>query len=168
MPKFRTKRRRDGTKYVYPVSPSSGRKRIGKDVILRHRRPMKIVAPARSRRVKIKETLLSNILSSVLHQTPIVRELRSAYIVADSIYKNWSLITELYDNYTKDGWPGVVDSKAVHKALTSFQTNIIWEVVKDFIPERFHDRSWGILSTVVDKITDKEIKYVKSFLQENK
>lgn len=129
---------------------------------------MKIVTPARFRRVTVRRSLLSNTLSAVLHQTPIVRELRSAYIIADSIYKNWSLITELYDGYRKDGWTGVVDSKAVHRALTSFQTNIIWEGVKDIIPERFHDRSWGILSTVVDKITDKEIRYVKSFLQENK
>lgn len=167
MPKFRTKRRRDGSKYVYPVSLSSGRRRRSRKVILKRRRPMKIVAPAHSRRLKVKESLLSNIMSSVLHQTPIVRELHSAYIVADSIYKNWSLVNELYDKYKKDGWTGVVDSRAAHKALTSFQTSIIWEAVKDIIPERLHNRSLRILSTVVDKITDKEIEYVKSFLQEN-
>lgn len=150
MPRFRTGRRKDGSTYRYPITPKRGGR---------------ILPPIQ--RVRAGESLLNNALSSILYQTPIFRELHSAYIVADSIYNNWSLIKELYERYGKEGWAGVVDSEAVHRAMTSIQTNIIWEVIKGVIPERFHDRSLDILSAVVNKITDEEIRYVKNFLQEN-
>ncbi|MEM2613672.1 MAG: hypothetical protein QXO15_05505 [Nitrososphaerota archaeon] len=61
----------------------------------------------------------------------------------------------------------MVDSETVHNVASSVQTRIIWRVIGNYIPEKFRDESFHILSYVVDKITDEEIKYVKEFLQIN-
>lgn len=156
MPQFRTGRRRDGSKYPYPITPSRS--------VLRNKPKMKILRPVRRR---LGGSILRRILSSVLHQIPFLRELHMAYIVADTMYNNWSEIKELYEAYSRKGWSGVVDTRAVHKTASSLQTSAIWSVIRKVIPEKFQTGTLRILSTIVDKITEEEIKFVKRFLQEN-
>jgi hypothetical protein len=156
MPRFRSKRRKDGSRYSYPITPKRRPSRAP---------PFRIMRPIQQGIAG--ESLLDNALRSILYKTPIIRELRSVYIVADSVYNNWNLIKELSERYRQEGLVGVIDSKAGHRTLTSVQTKIIWKVIKGVIPKRLHDQSLDTLSTVVNKITDEEIKYVKKFLQEN-
>ena len=166
MPIFRTGRRKDGSKYRYPITPRKGRRRRKRTISRKILKPLKWVQPFTS--IKIGDPLISKALDFVLSQTPIIRELRSAYIVADSIYTHWSLVKELYEEYTLhelEGLVGTVSEEAMRSALSTMQTNIIWGVLRQYIPKSHHNKSLDILSNVVDKITDEEIKYVKNFLQ---
>jgi hypothetical protein len=108
-------------------------------------------------------------MNLVLHQTPILRELQSAYLVADAIYANRDLIKKFYNSYQKGELTRVakeVGSDALHNVLSSTQTNIVWAAIRGFIPKSYHDSSFYILSTVIEEITDEEIKYVTRFLEQ--
>jgi G3E family GTPase len=100
-------------------------------------------------------------------QVPFFRELDSALSVADLVFDNWNTIKDLYERYRKKGLVGVVDSRAARETLASLQTRAVWEVVRRVIPKQFHDSSYNILSKVVDKITDEEIRYVRDWLQKS-
>jgi len=118
MSTFRTGRRRDGSKYHYPIAPKRNWKRIGSNV-LAQRPAWRVVLP-RIERHRLSESSLGNILSSFLYQTPILRELYSAYNMADSIYSNWRQIKELCESYKEEGLAGVIDSRAAHHVLVGY------------------------------------------------
>jgi len=111
-----------------------------------------------------KEFLVKTILDKVLNKTP-VREIYLWYKIADSVYDKWSSIKELYNKYEKEGLPGLIDSKTTHDILSSIQTNIIWRIVEDYVPKGLQGKGFAILSNIIDKITDEEIRYVKASLQ---
>ncbi|MEM2178201.1 MAG: hypothetical protein QW272_05215 [Candidatus Methanomethylicaceae archaeon] len=114
--------------------------------------------------------LFLNVISPVLSQASIAKEIYTAYILADALYKNWSLIAQLYDTYEKRGWQGVTDaivSDVAHNTLSSVQTNIAWATINSFIPKEYHNTGKQILADVMDCITSEEIKLVKQFLQQS-
>ena len=115
--------------------------------------------------------MLGTIINSVLQQAPIFRELQSAYLVADAVCVNLDLIKNFYSSYQegnlKRTMEGVGDY-VLHNVLSSTQTNIVWLAIKDYIPRRYQNKSFSILSRVMEKVTDEEIKYVRRFLEQAK
>lgn len=158
---------------VRPITSRRGRYRMwevfGRDVI-RTRPPILTPKfPHSTSQIRIGEPLIRTTLNLVLHQTPILRELRSAYLVADAMYAHRDLIKKFYNSYQRGGLTGVakeVRSNAVHDVLSSAQTNMVWAAISGFIPRSYHDLSFDILSMVIEKITDEEIKYVRRFLEQ--
>jgi NADPH:quinone reductase-like Zn-dependent oxidoreductase len=105
----------------------------------------------------------------VLSQAPIAKELYTAYILADALNKNWSLIAQLYDIYEKKGWQGVtnvIGNDVIHNALFSVQTDIAWVAIKSFIPKEYHSKGKWILTNIMEQITSEEVKLIKQFLQQ--
>ena len=106
------------------------------------------------------EPLLRSIINSFLRQTPFLRELHSAFVVADAVYTNLDLIKESYNSYQKGGLMGVakeVRSDALRKDLLV--------AIKGYV-DRNQDSSFSILSMVIERITEEEIKYVRDFLEQ--
>lgn len=48
--------------------------------------------------------------------------------------------------------------------LFSIQSEIVWAVVKKYVPEPYHDKGKQIVKTVIDEVTQKEIEIVTDFL----
>jgi len=135
-----------------PITPGRGKK-------------FRVILP---RRIQAREPPLNIVVSYVLSQAPIAKELYTGYILADALYKNWNLIAQLYDTYERKRWRGVTDiigSSVAQNASSSVQTNIAWAAVNPFIPKEYHSVGKQILANVMDKVTTEEIKLVKQFLQ---
>jgi hypothetical protein len=154
---FYTRGRGKGHKHIPITAPTRKRK-------IRYK--LKVISPP-VQKTKVGESLIRISLDSVLNQAPIFRELHTAYVLADALYNNWSLIQKVYNTAEKEGLTGIArifGDEAVHPALSSTQTNIVWRVVKDFIPTNFHEKILELLSNVFDEITEREIRYVENFL----
>lgn len=167
-------RKRHGRVQHIPIS-SGMRKRglpkIGGDVI-RLRVPMRT---ANSRLPKPKGSIIKTAVYSVLSQVaralPIISELHTAYVLADSIYDNWSIIKELYDSYQKgetDKIATSIGTEVVHGGLSNLQTNILWSQIARLIPTSLQKEGKAILSQLMGKVTTAEINFVKSFLTSQK
>lgn len=118
-----------------------------------------------------EETVISYALDTVFNQVPIISELHTAYVLADSIYDNWNSITQLYDVYQKKGWDGVAESigtDIVRDALSSVQTNLVWLAICKLIPTPIQNESKEVLSGIIDKVTSAEVNFVTEFLTEQK
>jgi hypothetical protein len=160
---------------IRPIT-STGRRRIWKTFsrnIIRTKSSitLKSSRPTLQIHTQIREEFLIRTMNLVLYQIPIIRELQSAYLVADAIYTNRDLIKKLYNNYQKGDLTGIakrVENDTLHNALSSAQTNIVWATIKELIPRSYHDSSFDILSTIMNEITDEEIKYVRRFLEQTK
>jgi hypothetical protein len=115
--------------------------------------------------------MLGTIINSVLQQAPIFRELQSAYLVADAACVNLDLIKEIYSSYQEGNLKRTMEgvgNDVLRDVLSSTQTNIVWLAIKDYIPRSYQNKSFSILSRVMEKVTDEEIKYVRRFLEQAK
>jgi hypothetical protein len=117
------------------------------------------------------EPMLGTIINSVLQQAPIFRELQSAYLVADAVCVNLDLIKKIYSSYQEGNLKRTMEgvgNDVLRDVLSSTQTNIVWLAIKDYIPRRYQNKSFSILSRVMEQVTDEEIKYVRRFLEQAK
>jgi len=121
------------------------------------------------KRVQLQKPLLDTVITRVLLQAPVAREIYTAYVLADSLCDNWNAITQLYEECQKRGVQGVVSrigTDAVHNALSSIQTDAVWAMISGYIPKEYQDTGKGILANVMDTITSTEITLAKQFLQQ--
>lgn len=118
---------------------------------------------------QLPKPLAETVVSSVLSQTPIIKEICAAYSLADSLYDNWNTITQLYDEYKKKGTQGIakkIETEAVHNVLSSIQTDAVWTIVDRFIPKDYKETGKGILANFMGTITTAEIALAKQVLQQ--
>jgi hypothetical protein len=110
-------------------------------------------------------------LSEVLNQAPLISELHTGYLLADSLFSNLELITQTYDAYQKNGLNGVVDvlgTDVAENTLSSIQTEIVWYAISKVVPPAIQEQGKKLLSDVMDKVTSAEVSFVKNFLIEEK
>jgi hypothetical protein len=155
------------------ITSRTGRRRIWKVFgrnLIRTRPPISTPKfPRSTSQIRIGESLIRTTMNLVLHQTPILRELQSAYLVADAVYANRDLIKKVYSSYQKGDLREVakeVGSNVLHDVLSSTWTNIVWAVIRGPMRGSCHDPSFNVFSMVMKEITDDEIKYVRRFLEE--
>lgn len=118
-----------------------------------------------------EETVISYALDTVFSQAPIISELHTAYVLADTIYDNWNSVTQLYDVYQEKGWDGVAKSigtEIVQDTLSSVQTKLFWSVICKCIPAPLQKEGIEILSGIMDKVTSVEVNFVTNYLTEQK
>jgi hypothetical protein len=123
--------------------------------------------PAFSHPKELTKKQLNVVISLVLSQAPIVKELHSAYILADAIYENWDLVTQLYDIYEKKGWQGVANiiGSSIAQNASSAQTEIAWTIISPYIPTEYQSIGKHIFASIMNQLTSEEISLVKQFLQ---
>jgi hypothetical protein len=123
---------KDRRKRTRPITPRMGRRRFRYNPILR--------VPLHPNRIQVEKQILDAILTYVLSQAPFIKELQTACSFAYALYKNWSLIDEIYDIYNKEGWAGVTNVTGIN-------------------------RGKQILANIMGQVTSGEIKLVSLFLQ---
>jgi len=141
-----------------PITPRVGRRRV------RYVPTFRISLP--KQRIQVGKPFLNGIISYMLSQAPVARELYTSWILADALYKSWSSISQLM--HEKEGWQGVtsvIGSDIVRNTLSSVKTDIVWATISSFIPKEYHSIGKRILANVMDRVTSEEIKLVKQFLQ---
>jgi hypothetical protein len=50
-------------------------------------------------RVQLPKPLVEDVITNILLQAPMVKEIYTAYVIADSLYANWDSITQLFEEY---------------------------------------------------------------------
>lgn len=151
-----------------PIMSGIGGKRglpkLGHDVI-KYSRPLSYQLP------QPEKSLNNFVMNTVLSKAPIISELHTAYVLADSLYENWNTISQFYSSYQTEGWRGVaklVGSDVIQNPLSSLQTNLVWSAICRFIPAPVQGEGREILSKIVDKVTSTEISFVTKFLTQQK
>jgi hypothetical protein len=122
-----------------------------------------------SQRVQLPKPLLDSVITRILLQAPVVKEIYTAYVLADSLCDNWNAITQLYEEYQKRGVQGVasrIGTDAVHNALSSIQTDAVWAMICGYIPKKYQNTGKGVLANVMETVTTAEIALAKQFLQQ--
>lgn len=110
-------------------------------------------------------------INAVFSYIPIISELHTGYVLADSIFENLDLIQQLYTSYEKKGLVGVVStivSDNIQNAMASLRTNIVWSAICKFIPPPVQNESKEILSEVMSNVTSAEINFVRRFIEKQK
>jgi len=117
-----------------------------------------------------EETIINCALDSFL-RAPIISELHTAYLLADTIYDNWNTITQLYDAYQKKGWDGVaesIDTEIAQDTLASIQTKIVWSIICKCVPAPLQKEGKETLSGIMNKVTSVEVNFVTNLLTKQK
>ena len=73
----------------------------------------------------------------VLDWAPLISELHTAYLLADTVFDNFDLIAQTVNAYQKDGLVGIVDvigTDVAESALSNIQTEIAWHFISKVIP----------------------------------
>ena len=112
--------------------------------------------------------LVEHVITRILSQTPLAKQIYTAYVLADGLFDNWNTIAQLYGEYQKRGAQGVtsiIGTNAVHNALSSIQTEAIWATIGGYIPKECRDISKEILANFMNTITTAEIALAKQFLK---
>lgn len=157
------------TKHVLIRGPGNRKSKlpkIGKDVI--------VYGPPRVNQlpqIAREKMIVDSALNKVLNWAPIISELHTAYVIADSTYDNWNLISKLYDTYEKSGWQGVaelIETNETQDRLSNIQTTIVWSTICKFVPARLQNEGKEILSEIMDKVTSAEVGFVGKFLADKK
>lgn len=121
------------------------------------------------KRVQLPKPLLENVITSILLQAPVVKEIYTAYLLADSLYTNWNNLTQLFEEYQSGNiqngaWR--IGTEAVQSALSSIQTEAVWASIRGYIPKEYQNIGKEILATFMNTITSAEITLAKQFLQQ--
>ena len=111
--------------------------------------------------LKRKETYI--LLNTLLRQTPIT-EIYLAYQLTDTIYDNWGEIKRCYDVYEAKGFEGLLDDKHFQHTLSSIQNEILCRAINTYVPSDNQVEFKALFVPLFDKITGKEIEYVKGKL----
>ena len=118
--------------------------------------------------VPVPKPSLENVVTGVLSQAPIARQIYTAYVLADSLCENWNAIAQIYDEYQQKGVQGVankIGTDAVHNALSSIQTDAVRAMVCGCIPKTYQSVAKGLLGYLISTITTAEIALARQFLQ---
>jgi hypothetical protein len=120
---------------------------------------------------RLERKITKNALSAVLNQAPLISELHTCYLLADTVFSNLDLITKTYDSYQKYGLNGVTEIlgiEIVKNTLSDIQTEIAWHAISKFVPPMIQEQGKEVLSNIIDKVTSAEVSFVKNFLIEEK
>ncbi len=115
------------------------------------------------------ESLKTSTILSVLGHAPLISELYAAYSVADYLWSNWQLISELYNIYEKKvpaGLATVIGTDIVKDGLTDVQTEVFWSQISKAVPAPLQPQAKTVVTNVIEKITDAEVDFVTHFLTE--
>lgn len=100
--------------------------------------------------------------------TPVAREVYCLYKIADSIYSHWNLIKKAYESYRRSKSLAkiaeIVGEEVIREYMPSVQTRLIWGVIKRYIPSNYQRGARKMVATLVDDLTEEEIKFVKRSL----
>ena len=104
-------------------------------------------------------------------------QIYAAYKSVDLIYSSWNLIQNCSESYKVEGYAGVaktlgstVTASAIGSGIEKIggvETNILWAGIKEKIPSEQRPLTRNVLSTVIDKLDEKEIDYVEQYLKQN-
>lgn len=134
----------------------------------RKRRVFQVKFSPSTQEIPLRKSVVNATITYVLSQAPVVKEIYTAYIVADALHSNWSSIAQLYSTYEKEGMEGVanvIGTGILHDTLSSTQASIAWATINPFIPKEYHNMSKQILASIMDRVTSMEIKLAQQFLQ---
>jgi hypothetical protein len=98
-----------------------------------------------------------------------VKEIYTAYVIADSLYTNWDSITQLFEEYQGGSIQSVarkIGTETARTALSSVQTEVIWATIGGYIPKEYQNIGKEILANFMNTVTTAEIALAKQFLQE--
>lgn len=84
-----------------------------------------------------------------------------AYQLADTIYDNWDEIKRCYNVYETKGFEELLDDKHFQHTLSSVQSEIFWRAINTYVPSSSQVEFKAFLVPLFDKITEKEIEYVR-------
>ena len=84
-----------------------------------------------------------------------------AYQLADTIYDNWDEIKRYYNVYETKGFEGLLDDKHFQHTLSSVQSEIFWRAISTYVPSSSQVEFKAFFMPLFDKITEKEIEYVR-------
>jgi hypothetical protein len=119
--------------------------------------------------IQIGRPLLEVGLQALAYSTPLAREFYFTYKIVDIVYSSWNLIEKYQVTYQKEGMSGIRKAAgydATKEFVGTVETNIVWYAIQDKIKPDDRETSKDVLSTFMDNITDKEIGYVKQFLEQ--
>lgn len=119
--------------------------------------------------VQLPKPLVENMINGILLHTPMVKEIYTAYIIADSLYTSWNAIAQLFEEYEKGGVQSVVrriGTETTRNAISSIQAEAIWATLGSYIPKEYQSVGKEILKNFTDTITTAEIALAKQFLQQ--
>jgi hypothetical protein len=120
-------------------------------------------------RVQLPKPLVEDVITNILLQVPMVKEIYTAYVIADSLYTNWDSITQLFEEYQGGSIQSVarkIGTETARTALSSVQTEVIWATIGGYIPKEYQNIGKEILANFMNTVTTAEIALAKQFLQE--
>lgn len=104
------------------------------------------------------------LLNKFLRRTPkkkLAYQFYLAYQLADTIYDNWDEIKRYYNVYETKGFEGLLDDKHFQHTLSSVQSEIFWRAISTYVPPSSQVEFKAFFMPLFDKITEKEIEYVR-------
>ena len=113
--------------------------------------------------------LVEDVVTRILFQAPVVKEIYTACVLADSLYSNWNSIAQLFEEYQKGDVQSVarkVGTETAQTALSSIQTEVIWATIGCYIPKEYQNIGKEMLANFMNTITTAEIALAKQFLQQ--
>lgn len=159
---WRTNRKTGGRFYSYGYGYNKQYlPKLGRDVIQGLPRQPKNTLRAPQRNLKTSTIL------SIFDQAPLISELHAAYTVADFLWNQRELISNLSDIYDKKGPEGLasaIGTDMVKDCLTDVQTDIFWSQIGKVVPAPFQPEAKACFSKVVEKITDAEVEFISNFI----
>jgi len=121
---------------------------------------------------QVSKLFVEAAITNVLSQAPTVKEIYTAYVIADSLYTNWDNISKLFEKYQRGSSIQSVAQRigieTARTTLPSIQTEVIWATIGGYIPQEYHNIGRAMLTNFLNIVTTAEIALAKRYLREGR